>query len=170
MGQPCSRLQVRGGDMGKKTHTSPRITQRLLRTERKMTPLLIIFLAIGFPVIAQDQLSEKAAKKQALNDNTLLAQAAIIIPGKEIELNMTPPVVTEGEVTEEQKESPENRQFVCKASQTTVCFETGHMCAQFAQNPKSALKCWEDFYKCVTRIKGECESEFPIPAEEEDSA
>lgn len=156
--------------MRKKTQTSSWIAQSFFRTGRKMKPLLVLFLATGFSVIAQDQLPEKAVKKQTSSNKNLLAQVAIIVPGKGPELNITPHVVTEAEVTEEQKESPENKQFICKVSQTRTCFTTGQMCSQFAQNPKSALECWEDFYKCVTRIKEECESEFPVPAEEEDSA
>ena len=138
-----------------------------------MKTLLIIFLAIGFSVTAQDPSPaapfEKAVKEQIPHDINLLAQAAVVVPGKGIELEVTPHVVTEEEVTDKQKESPENKQFTCKVSNTMACFGTGQRCSQFAQTPKSALECWEDFYKCVTRIKDQCESEFPVLAKEEDS-
>lgn len=85
----------------------------------------------------------------------LLEQAIIMPTG-------TPPPRSEEDVTDEEKQSSENLQYICKVTGSNDCRSTGFQCSQFAQSAGSALACWDEFYNCVTSVKDKCESEYPV--------
>ena len=79
----------------------------------------------------------------------------------------TQPPKAEEDVTQEEKDSAENLQFMCKAIPTDGCLQNGYSCAKYSQTAKTAVACWDDFYECLTILKKKCEDKHPIPEQDE---